>query len=198
MGDADLMPIVIEWINAVSTVAIAVAAVVSAILAYHLFRENRLLRKAGTEPKVIAYLKTDSRMNGAVNFVLANIGEGPARNIRFSFDVEESVFDQHGIVLRNEAERRAINILPQGERVESYFGTIPKLLGKPKMEPFAVSIKYENLNGGSDGEEHVLDVYQFRGFATYGRPTDVEIASSVRKIENTLNRCCSAILSRDP
>ena len=44
-------------ITAIATIFIAVSAVVTTILTRKLARENELLRKAGTEPEVIAYLE---------------------------------------------------------------------------------------------------------------------------------------------
>ena len=54
--------IVIDWLNAnaglvtaIATAIIAVSAGITVWLTRNLARENRLLREAGTEPKVVAY-----------------------------------------------------------------------------------------------------------------------------------------------
>ena len=70
-------------IIALATAVIAVAAVVTALLTFSLARENRLLRKLGTEPQVVAYLMTDQRYKTMVNLVLANIGQGGTGASRF-------------------------------------------------------------------------------------------------------------------
>lgn len=80
----------LDWIaqnaNAVTAIATAVIAaftMLTAVLTRVLMAENRRLRKAGTEPEVTAYLIPHPDGNGAINFVLANIGQGPARNVTF-------------------------------------------------------------------------------------------------------------------
>ena len=76
-------------ITAIATIFIAVSAVVTTILTRKLARENELLRKAGTEPEVIAYLDIGSHF---INFVLANVGQGPAQKVRFSIESDDFRF----------------------------------------------------------------------------------------------------------
>jgi hypothetical protein len=85
------------WLNAnqgaatalaaiVSTLATVVLAVTTIVYAWHtwqLAKENRLLRKAGTDPQVVAYAMINPRVYGAIDFVIANIGKGAARNVSF-------------------------------------------------------------------------------------------------------------------
>ena len=82
---------IIEWLNgnhgavtAIATLIIASSAIVSVWISKELAKENRLLRKASTEPEVAAFLKADSRRNHARNLVLANVGQGPAKNVMFT------------------------------------------------------------------------------------------------------------------
>ena len=95
---------VLEWLNsnhdlisAVATVVIAVSVIITAFLTYALANENRLMRKSGTEPKVVAYLKLDPYRTYVVNFVLANVGQGPARDVEFTFQADESDFRDHDV-----------------------------------------------------------------------------------------------------
>ena len=81
-------------VTAAATVVIAFSAVFTAIVARMLARENRLLRKAGTEPKVVAYLTIPPLYRIFWNFVLANVGQGPARNVSFKFDADEDFLVQ--------------------------------------------------------------------------------------------------------
>ena len=60
----------IEWLNsnhglisAAATVVIAVFAIITAWLTKALANENRLMRKSGTEPKVVTYLVTVTEWN---------------------------------------------------------------------------------------------------------------------------------------
>ena len=186
MADADTLPKVIDWINAGSTIAIALAAIVSAILTCYLYRENRLLRKAGTEPEVVTYLAMDSRNNGAIDFVMSNIGQGPAMKVKFSLDMDHDDVERHDIILANQPDRKPVSVLPQSERFRSFLGMSHLLLQEPKLKPFKVTIKYENIRGDRRGSTHLLDVSQFDGYSWLGKPPEVKIADSLEKIERIL------------
>ena len=181
----------IDWLNTnsgavttIATVIIAGTAIVTVFLTKTLATENRLLRKAGTEPKVVPYIKVDHRFTRAINLVLSNVGQGPAKNVQYSFVADADDFANHSVALINYSNRTAISILPQGEQIEEFFGMGTDLLKNPPLGPFDVSIKYENLNGESEGwTKHSLDVAQFRDFSWLGNPTEIEIRDSLRKIE---------------
>ena len=86
-------------VTAVATVVIAFSAVFTAIVTRMLARENRLLRKAGTEPKVVAYLTPElGRHVPLINLNVANIGQGPAQNVVYSIDAEENDFEEYNVL----------------------------------------------------------------------------------------------------
>ncbi|MHA1567781.1 MAG: hypothetical protein ACTSX7_20905 [Alphaproteobacteria bacterium] len=181
---------VLAWMNsqlgivtALATVTIAIAAVVTAKLTASLISENRLLRKAGTKPDVVAYLTTDPRYKNMVNFVLANIGQGAARNVRFTFNATEGELAAHNVQITNNVERKAIGILPQGERIEVFFGTGHELFQGTRLPLLEVSLEYEDINGKPHKSVDELDVSQFVGLITLGVPAEHEIAEALKKIE---------------
>ena len=108
-----------QAITVSSTVVIAISAAITAVLTWRLIRDNRNLAKVGTEPQVVAYLVGDP-FQPFTNFVLANVGRGPAKNVEFEFDLEE--FHYHRILLRNEPARKPHGFLLQGEKREMLFG----------------------------------------------------------------------------
>lgn len=159
----------IEWLNsyhslisAIATVVIAFFAIVTTALTKTLANENRLMRKAGTEPEVVAYLVTDPQRPHAINFVLANVGSGPAKNIEFTLDGDMNDFAAHQVSssFRNNSGGKGTDMLPQGERIQSFFGIGPSLLSSPPLGFFSVSITYENINGQPLHKCCQLDVAQ--------------------------------------
>ena len=159
----------VEWLNsnhsfisATATVVIAVFAIITAWLTKTLANENRLLRKAGTVPEVVAYLATDSQRSHAINFVLANVGRGPAKNIEFTLEGDMDDFAAHQVssAFRNNSGGRGTDMLPQSERIQSFFGVGPSLLSTPPLRCFSVSITYEDLNGVPHHKSYELDVTQ--------------------------------------
>ena len=57
----------------------------------------------GTKPEVVAYLAADP-FKPYTNFVLANVGRGPAKQVEFELVLEEYHYDR--ILLRNEPHRK--------------------------------------------------------------------------------------------
>ena len=88
------------------------------------------MREAGTEPEVVAYLNLDPHRANCVNFVLANVGQGPARDVGFTFQAAEGDFENHSVRMRNSSDRTLTTMLPQGERIEPTF-PISTLQGVP-------------------------------------------------------------------
>jgi hypothetical protein len=167
----------------------ALATVVIAGLTLILANENRRLRKAGTEPEVVAYLLPHPDGNGGVNFILANIGQGSARNIRFELEYDADDFLSHGVLLANDKNRTQIAILPQGEKLTSLFGISFRLAGvdikQPPLKPFTVTVSYDDINGKSRTSIQVLNITQFLGLAgLFSKPPLCTIADSIKGIEN--------------
>ncbi len=158
---------IIEWLNdndgavtAIATMIIAYFAIVSAWISYQLAKENRLLRKACTEPEVAVFLKSDARRNHASNLVLANVGQGPAKNVVFIIRASKTDFESHEVssVLPTYSAIKAASFLPQGDSIESFFGMSPLLSQPPQLQPFEVEVTYEDLRGISSSVTYRLDV----------------------------------------
>jgi len=182
---------IFECLNRNSGSVTALATIAIAALTWLLAIENRRLRKAGTEPKVVAYLLPHPDGTGAINFVVANIGQGPAKNVRFELDFDESDFVQHEAQLFNDKRRVRTNILPQGEKISALFGISYKLAGidnkQEILKPFTVNITYDDLRGKLRTSTHILNVSQFLGLkGLFGKPTIREIADSLEGINNNI------------
>ena len=192
---------IVNWLNAnpstvsaIATVVIAVTAGITVWLTWSLVQENRILRKAGTESRVVAYLKIHPRFNEVINFALANVGQGAACNVRFQLEANEKDFAFHGVSLRNETGRATIGILPPGDKLEMHFGFGDPLLQEPRLRPFQVTVEYEDIGGNLKTDTYSLDVSQFAEWSTMGEPTDHEMAEALKKIEKHLDNCVSGLL----
>lgn len=191
----------LEWViqnNAVvtagATVVIAVFTFALAILTGMLAVENRKLRRAGTDPQIVAYLVPHPDGNGAINFVLANIGQGPARNVQFDLEYDETDFIQHEVWLQNDSNRSYISVLPQGEKIVALFGRGYDLAGNGKdgngqvLKPFTTVLVYEDWTGRKYKSSHKIDVSQFMGLrGIYSKPANREIADTLNKMEKHLS-----------
>lgn len=178
-------------ITAIATVAISILAGLSFWQNRTLIKENKLLRKAGTEPKVVAYIKPNVSGSLDIDFILANIGRGPAFNVSFTFHFDEENVQENRIFFSNDPNRTAINVLPQDEQIKNYFGHGPSLISDPILKPFIVSVKYSNQAGKIVEEQYTLDISQYSDYnfsrSLKYRATEAleEIAKKVKKIANS-------------
>jgi hypothetical protein len=85
-------------ITALATVILTLTTIVYAWHTSVLARENRLLRKAGTEPDVVAYLAQHPRHRTALEFVLGNVGRGPAYDVSFKIVSGGDDFAAHEVL----------------------------------------------------------------------------------------------------
>lgn len=184
---------IFRYINEFSDAITAMTTVVVAALTWVLANDNRTLRKAGTEPEVISYLAPHPDGNGGVNFVLANVGQGPAFAVKFELICDEEDFGRHDVHLVNDPKRTALTVLPQGEKIGSLFGIGYVLFGNDNggsripLQPFEVKISYKGIRGQRHQSLHKIDITQFAGLAgLLAKPAERDIADTLKKIERHL------------
>lgn len=179
-----------DWVIVAATVVIAFSALASLGLTWRLSQDNRALRKAGTEPEVVAYLGIDPRSGFLVNLVLENVGQGPACDVEFFVEADRQDFADHEVMyVTAGATQKIRSLLPQGERVERLLGVGNRLFSDDeakRLQPFRVDVWYSNLRDVRIGpKEYPLDIAELGG-ATQSTPTDKRIADALEKIETHL------------
>lgn len=181
-------------ISAIATAVSAIATAVIALLTAFLWFENRNLRKAGTAPEIVAYLSPHTDGNGAINFVLANVGRGPAFDVTFEFECDETDFKNHAVMLENDKDRVPMSVIPQDEKIYSLFGISFQLYGKiddtviNPLKPFRVRLRYHDALGKRHFNDRVIDIKQFAGLrGVLSKSTGRNIADSLEKIEHHLS-----------
>ena len=175
--------------TAISTVVLTATTMVYAWLTAILAKENKLLRKAGTEPQVIAYLAVHPRISGPLQFILANVGQGPAFNVRFRVVEGGDDFSEHDA--RIPQPKVALTAIPQGECYETFFGMGPSMFKEPKLRPFSVEVSYSDLSKRERSEVFRLDVQQFEGRARIGGNPEQDLADAVKALVGELQKWTS-------
>ena len=184
-----------DWVIVAATMVIAFSAITSLWLNWRLSQDNRALRKAGTEPEVVAYLAPLGKYRAFFHLVLQNVGQGPARDVEIFVDAEPSDFDGFDVQEVVPGMRRKVrSLLPQGVRVEVMMGVHHKLSkneGKDVLPAFYVEVAYTNLRGVAiPPRRHKIDVSEFSGRFLVNNP-EVEMADAVQKIEKHLDHFAS-------
>ncbi len=189
----------------ISTILSGLSTVAIAVLTVLLWKENRLLRKAGSEPKLVAYFEPHPDGTGGLNIAIANVGTGPARNVYVQFKDEGSNFTNYNLILNCNERRGPFTLLPQGEKISVLFA-IGYQLFKPKngdnekipLPPFFVALEWENLDGKPVfSDEYKLDVKPYGSLPGFvNKPYLLKIADSidgVSKSVSSLNRDVTAL-----
>lgn len=172
-------------VSAVATVVLAITTIVYAWHTSQLADENRRLRKAGSDPQVVAYLTINPRVSIALDFVLANVGRGPAKNVRCQVIAGDD-FAEREVLLR--MRDSTFGLLPQDEAIRTAFGMGPELLGDEPLRPFEVKISYQNFDGEAYSQSFTLDVAPFSGSIQLGEPSLDKIAKSAKQIADSIQK----------
>jgi hypothetical protein len=178
-------------VTAIATIVLTATTVVYAWLTGILARETRRLRRAGTEPDVVAYLLPDALHLIPINLVIANVGSGPARNVAIEIEADADDFAAHRGGLRIDAfpvgvRRPMLSIMPQGERLAQMFGMGPELFEGGALKDFKIKVHFENFNGVEKTNVSVASIKMFEGFGQIGTPPELEVAQALKKIADEI------------
>jgi hypothetical protein len=178
--------------TAISTVVLTATTMAYAWLTAILAKENKLLRKAGTEPQVIAYLRLHPRISGPIQFCISNVGQGPAFDVSFRIVEGGEDFGKHQT--RLPTPQVPLTALPQGERYETFMGMGWEMFAEPRLRPFVVEVRYRDLKKQEHVEKFTLDVAQFDGFTRLGGDPDEDTAKALKEIAAELQKWTSRTL----
>jgi hypothetical protein len=188
----------LAWLNANASLVSAVASAVSACTAFvvmlatiatvglnrRLASENQKLKKAEGDPLVVAYATINPRVYAAIDFVIANVGKGPALNI--SYKVVEGAEDLKAKGVHMLPTGIDYAFLPSGEQLSTWMGMGWDLLADPRISRFEVELSYENLAGEKRTGRYKIDIGQFDGMGRLGAPSDEQIAEHLKTIAKVM------------
>lgn len=183
----------IDWAATGSMVG-GLSTLVVAVLTLALVKENRLLRNAGSSPKVVAHFELHADGNGGLNMALSNVGTGPAFDVSFSFEKDDNDFKNYGIIADYAQTRPAMTMIAQGEKI-SFLFAITYQLFKPKdpniseqLKPFKVNVSWRT-SGSSKmvSDTYVLDVAAYAGLpGMMNKPPLLKIADELAAIKKQI------------
>lgn len=134
-------------ITAIATVVVMGATVVYAKLTMGLLNENRLLRKAGTEPNVVAYLMPDKNEPNVINIIVANVGKGPAFNIYVKYLTDVATLKAFNVKTIFDGKNEFLSILPADERVVCFLGVAFSLRREQdRLEDFDIEVSFRDVS----------------------------------------------------
>lgn len=188
----------IDW-SATGAMIGGLSTLVVAILTIVLINENRLLRKAGNSPRVVAHFELHPDGTGGLNMALSNVGTGPAFDVSFSFERESGDFENYRVIVDYAKERPAMTMIAQGEKV-SFLFAIGFELFRPKdskvskqLKPFYVRVNWR-ASGGKElmSEKYQLDVSAYAGLpGMMGKPHLMRVADELTEIKKHIAKLTS-------
>lgn len=175
--------------TAISTIVLTLTTMVYAWLTAVLARENKLLRKAGTEPQIVAYLAQHPTITGPLMFILANVGQGPALNVTFRIVEGGSDFESHDAKIPS--LKIPLTVIPQGDRYETFFGMGWDMFKEPRLLPFSVEVTCHDLSKRKHVDVFQIDISQFEGRIRIGNDPQDELVKATKDIASALKKLSS-------
>jgi hypothetical protein len=163
----------------------AFAAVVVMFLTRALAADNRMLRKAGTEPEVVAYLLPDERHIHILNLIVANVGRGVARNVELEFGGDLEELRNSGVGMLTKHKRLILPWLPQDERFAQIFGNSLDFFNGQPLPEFTITAHFENSKGEKKATVSRISIADFEGLSRM-HSTDHESAEALKQIAKTM------------
>ena len=170
------------------TGAVAVSTVAYAVLTWRLVSETSRLREAQTEPRVSVRVELAENMgHGAMELIVRNEGQGPAQNIRFSFEGDPTYFTESGLGQPIDEVSAIKNGLPYLGPSQQFRILLGWLFGdafhRANKEPWTFHIEFENVAGNSRRDTYTLDFSQFAGLIVGDGPPLVRIEKHLEKLQ---------------
>ena len=175
-----------EHLTLLATLVSAVMAVVITALTRTLASENRMLRKAGTEPDVVAYLLPNPRFVNFLNLVVANVGRGPARNVVVEFIGDLTILQKKGAPLLAKSKLPILSVLPQDERFVQFFGSFLEFSEVDTIPDFTICVHYQTSKGENRTSTSRASISDFLGLTRVGNSPEHDTAEALQKIAKSI------------
>ena len=182
----------IDW-AATGAMIGGLSTLVVAFLTFTLVRENKLLRKAGNSPRVVAHFEFHPDGNGGLNLALSNVGTGPAFDVLFSFEKDDRDFKNYSIVVDYAQERPPMTMVEQGGKV-SFLFAVGYQLFRPndpniskRLKPFVVKVNWRAADTTPFSATYQLDVAAYSGLpGLMNKPPLLKIVDELASIKKQL------------
>lgn len=129
---------------------VAVSTVCYVLLTWRLVEEQRTLRRAETEPQVSVYAEISPRAFTIFDLVIANIGRGPAYELKLSIVGEDWLIQQREKLSDTGPFKHGIAYLAPGQALRFFVGTGPEIY-QAGRNSFSVSGDVPRCSAAAEG-----------------------------------------------
>lgn len=164
---------------------VAIATAVYAFLTWKLFSETKKMREAQTEPKVSIVIQPRKEWISLIDMVIQNIGLGPAYDIKFNvspdFEYAKGKFLSNLGFMKN-----GLQYLAPNQKIEFFLTSMTDNYKEKIINPFKISLSYQNSIGKTYKEEYLLDFSHLIGLSQLSDPL-YNMSKNIENIEKDIH-----------
>lgn len=183
---------------AVSALVVSVLGVVGTAIYNALTRsmllETRQMRRAATEPDVIAYLEQVPSAPELFNIAVQNVGQGVAYAVKVHV-VEDWDISPGWKLSTFGLATRGVHLLAPGQTVRAYVGNGIEIFDDKRQgerKHFTVRIEFSAAHSTAPVNQEVkLDFRAFEGMLIAGEPPEVRAANAMKLLAETFTKVAS-------
>lgn len=151
-------------------------------------RLNQRLVMLQDEPNLSVFLTQHRSAFGYFDLVITNVGNGPARNIRFVISgLEMSVPEMQKLQNRYMMQKGLPYLVP-GQRIEIALGKYDSLVEHPFNIDVTYSTDSQHYRSRIRTTSFAIDVSIFDGMHQVGTPTDQVLAQSMKQLSEDVRK----------
>jgi hypothetical protein len=172
-----------EILQIVFAAVVAIATVTYVLLTRAILAENRRIRRAQTEPRVLVYL--EPKYLNWIDVVVHNVGPGAAYDVRLLPSRDFRILDDAKLSEIGFFQR-PIPVLGPGQRFQTLFAILSDL--KDDGAGLDMGVEYCDTLGSKLSESYPLDLAVFQGMRPGGDPPLKVLSDGVSRLSQTLDR----------
>lgn len=151
-----------ELIGVFIAMLAAIFSFLGVVVTWMTVQEMKLAREAQERPYVI--MDFDLSDPPIINLVVSNIGNGAAKDVKFTFEPDPVTSDDRNISKSVLLFRDGISFFPPGKTISQFFDMLHAYLGANKPLTFDVTISYRDAQGSRKYKDFMrLDLSMFKG-----------------------------------
>lgn len=187
----------IEWIqnneaaaSLIFSAVVALSTVVYAVLTALLVFETRRMRRAQTDPKLVAHVEPREEFVNFGHLYVRNIGLGPAFNVSFDLKPKSSGKGAQMLIddfCKSRFLLTGLEYLGPGQHLQSNYTAFNRDYQDKIKAILEVTIKYRNAVGQKFTDICTIDISEFEGRGGLGKPHLYSIAQSLEKLEKDIS-----------
>jgi hypothetical protein len=179
-----------ELATLIFSAVVALSTVVYAVLTALLVSETRQMRRAQTEPKLVAFIEPREEFVNFGHLYIENVGAGPAFDVSFDLIAKEE--DEGAKLLVNDFTKSrffstGVDYVGASQKLRSRYTSFTEEYEKKIQAVLTVRLSYRSSTRTQYTDTYSIDLSQFEGAGGLGTPSLYSIAQSLKKLQEDVH-----------